>query len=479
MLLLLILSPLFAVLVLLFVEKTNLWFHRNFALFWSLLVFNFSILLLFVFDSTFSGFQLFCSVDWLVLANSSIVLGVDGVALFMIILTSFLVPVCILLSWSPTVKASVKEYNIAFFVLESILFGVFCSLDLLLFYLLFEAVLIPMFFIVGVYGSRDRKIRASYLLFLYTLISSVFMLVAILALYFWCGTTDYQKLQTIQFDYLMVRFVWIAFFLSFAVKMPLVPFHVWLPEAHSEAPTSGSVILAGILLKLGGFGFIRYSVGLFPEASAFFAPLIFSISIFGVVYASLTTIQQIDLKKIIAYSSVAHMGLVTIGIFSNNFQGILGSILLMISHGIVSGALFLCIGVLYERHQTRIVKYYSGLIHSMPLFTVCFVVFTLGNIGLPATSSFVGEILILVGCFEANSWATLFAGLGMVLGIGYSLWLCNRIVFGNSKQFSILEFRDLNRREFYTLFPFLLLTFLFGLYPDVLVNFLRSSIIVL
>ena len=273
MLLLLILSPLFAVLVLLFIEKTNLWFHRNFALFWSLLVFNFSILLLFVFDSTFSGFQLFCSVDWLVLANSGIVFGVDGVALFMIILTAFLVPVCILLSWSPTVKANVKEYNIAFFVLESILFGVFCSLDLLLFYLLFEAVLIPMFFIVGVFGSRDRKIRASYLLFLYTLISSVFMLVAILAVYFWCGTTDYQKLQTIQFDYLMVRFVWIAFFLSFAVKMPLVPFHIWLPEAHSEAPTSGSVILAGILLKLGGFGFIRYSVGLFPEASAFFAPL--------------------------------------------------------------------------------------------------------------------------------------------------------------------------------------------------------------
>ena len=251
-----------------------------------------------------------------------------------------------------------------------------------------------------------------------------------------------------------------------------------MPEAHSEAPTSGSVILAGILLKLGGFGFIRYSVGLFPEASAFFAPLIFSISIFGVIYASLTTIQQIDLKKIIAYSSVAHMGLVTIGIFSNNFQGILGSILLMISHGIVSGALFLCIGVLYERHQTRIVKYYSGLIHSMPLFTVCFVVFTLGNIGLPATSSFVGEILILVGCFEANSWATLFAGLGMILGLVIACG-CNRIAFGNSKQFSILEFRDLNRREFYTLFPFFLLTFLFGLYPDLLVNFLRSSIIVL
>jgi len=270
---------------------------------------------LFLFDCTFSGFQFLHTIDWLVLSNSSVTLGIDGIALFMIILTSFLIPVCVLLSWSPTVKSNVKEYNIAFLLLESILFGVFSSLDLLLFYVLFEAVLIPMFFIVGVFGSRDRKIRASYLLFLYTLVSSVFMLIAILVLYFWTATTDYLILQTISFDSSLTTFVWFAFFLSFAVKMPLVPFHIWLPEAHSEAPTSGSVILAGILLKLGGFGFLRFSIGLFPEASSFFSPLIFSVSVFGVLYASLTTIQQIDLKKIIAYSSVAHMGLVTIGLF--------------------------------------------------------------------------------------------------------------------------------------------------------------------
>lgn len=478
MLSLLIASPLVAVFVLSVTEKTNVKFIRNFSLFWSLLIFNISILLLFFFDPTVSGFQFLEKIDWLVLSNSSVILGIDGIALFMIILTTFLIPVCTLLSWNPSVARNIKEYNIAFFFLEFILMGVFCSLDILLFYLLFEAVLIPMFFIVGVYGSRDRRVRASYLLFLYTLISSVFMLIAILALYFWAGTTDYLKLQSVEFDPLMAKFCWVAFFLSFGVKMPLVPFHVWLPEAHSEAPTSGSVILAGILLKLGGYGFLRFSLGLFPEASSFFTPLIFTISIFGVLYASLTTIQQVDLKKIIAYSSVGHMGLVTIGIFSGNIQGILGSILLMISHGLVSGGLFLCIGVLYERHHTRIVKYYSGLIHTMPLFVVCFIIFTLGNIGLPATSSFIGEFLIVVGCFEANSWAALLSSFGMVLGVGYSLWLCNRIAFGNKKQFSILEFKDLNRREFYLFVPFLFLTFLIGLYPDIIVNYLKASVLV-
>jgi NADH-quinone oxidoreductase subunit M len=326
-----------------------------------------------------------------------------------------------------------------------------------------------MYFIVGVYGSRKRRIRASYMLFLYTLFSSIFMFLAILYLYFTCGTTDYQTLKAVELDCFFERCCWFAFFLSFAVKMPLVPFHIWLPEAHCEAPTAGSVILAGILLKLGGFGFLRFSIGLFPEASAFFTPLIYSISVFGVIYASLTTLQQIDLKKIIAYSSVGHMGLVTIGLFSANSQGILGAILLMISHGIVSGALFLCIGILYERHHTRIIRYYSGLIHTMPLFAVSFIVFSLANLGLPGTSSFIGEFLIIAGCFETNTLAALLCATGMVLGAGYSLWLLNRLLFGNPKNIAVAHFRDLTRLESYMLSPFIFLTFLIGIYPELIV----------
>jgi proton-translocating NADH-quinone oxidoreductase chain M len=273
----------------------------------------------------------------------------------------------------------------------------------MLFYLLFEAVLIPMFLIIGFYGSRQRRIRSAYMLFLYTLISSLFMFLSILFIFFKFGTTDYLILKTVVFDSFSEKLCWFAFFLSFAVKMPMVPFHIWLPEAHCEAPTSGSVILAGILLKLGGFGFLRYSLGLFIDSSSFFAPFVFILGILGIIYASLTTVQQIDLKKIIAYSSVGHMGVVTIGIFSCVLQGILGSVFLMISHGIVSGALFLCIGILYERHHTRIIKYYSGLLTTMPLFSSFFMLFTMANIGLPGTSSFIGEFLIILGCLLSNS----------------------------------------------------------------------------
>lgn len=361
---------------------------------------------------------------------------------------------------------------VAFLVMESFLFGIFTSLDILIFYLFFEAVLIPMFLIIGIYGSRERRIRASYLLFLYTLLSSIFMFLAILFIYYKTGTTQYTLLKTIQLDSFEEKVCWLCFFFSFAVKMPLLPFHIWLPEAHCEAPTAGSVILAGILLKLGGYGFLRFSIGLFPEASAYFTPLIYAISILGVIYASITTLQQVDLKKIIAYSSVGHMGLVTIGLFSGNSQGILGAILLMISHGVVSSGLFLCVGILYERHHTRVVKYYSGLIHTMPLFSVCFIILTLGNIGLPATSSFIGEFLIIVGCFETNSWAALLSGTGMILGAGYSLWLLNRILFGNPKNFAIAKFKDITRFELYMLSPFVLLTFLLGLFPEILINYI-------
>lgn len=468
MLLSLILIPLFGSLVLLFTEKTSVTFIRNFSLFWSLFILNSTLILLFLFDSTSSDFQFIENYSWFNSININLTLGIDGLALVMLILTAFLIPVCILLCWNNSLKNQSKEYCILFFLLESILFGVFTSLDLILFYLLFEAVLIPMFLIVGFYGSRERRIRSAYLLFLYTLLSSLVMFISILFIFFYYGTTDYLILKTINFDVVTERFCWIAFFLSFAVKMPLIPFHIWLPEAHCEAPTSGSVILAGILLKLGGFGFLRYSLGLFPDSSAFFSPFVFVISILGIIYASLTTIQQIDLKKIIAYSSVGHMAVVTIGIFSSSAQGILGSILLMLSHGIVSGALFLCIGILYERHHTRIIKYYSGLLTTMPLFATFFTLFTLGNLGLPGTSSFVGEFLIILGCTLTNTWVAVLCATSMVFGAAYSLWLLNRILFGNIKKFSIKQYRDLTRIEFYYLLPYAFLTILLGIYPEVI-----------
>jgi len=335
-----------------------------------------------------------------------------------------------------------------------------------------------MYFIVGVYGSRERKVRASYFLFLYTLVSSILMFVAILLIYFKTGTTSYLILKTFcPLNFALENYCFFAFFFSFAVKMPLVPFHVWLPEAHCEAPTAGSVILAGILLKLGGYGFIRFSLGLFPDSCAFFSPFIHTVSVFGVVYASLTTLQQVDLKKIIAYSSVGHMGLVTIAIFSFNYEALFGSVLLMLSHGIVSSALFLSVGVLYEKHHTRILKYYNGLMHTMPLFSCFFIIFTLGNIGLPATSSFVGEFLVLMGCFKVNSWTAILAASGMVLGAGYSLWLCNRLLFGNLKRYSIAQFQDLSRREFFLLLPFVFSTFIIGIYPNVITNFLKTTVV--
>jgi proton-translocating NADH-quinone oxidoreductase chain M len=428
-----------------------------------------------VFDNSTAKFQFVEHIGWLPFFNMNAYIGIDGISLFFIVLTTFLVPVCLLVGWV-NISKHVKEYCLAFLILETCMLAVFCMLDLLLFYVFFESVLLPMFLIIGVWGSRARKIRAAYQFFLYTLVGSVLMLLAILLIYFQVGTTDLQVLLVSEFSERRQLLLWLAFFASFAVKVPMVPLHIWLPEAHVEAPTAGSVILAGILLKLGTYGFLRFSIPLFPEASLYFTPLIYTMSIIGIVYASLTTLRQIDLKKIIAYSSVAHMGFVTIGLFSLNVQGVEGAILLMLSHGFVASALFLCVGTLYDRTHTRLIQYYGGLVHIMPLFSFFFLVFTMGNLSLPGTSSFVGEFLILVGTFQTNTWIATLAATGMILGGAYSIWLYNRVVFGNLKPLYISMGSDVNRREFWIFVPFVLAILWMGFYPQVFLDPMHVSV---
>jgi NADH-quinone oxidoreductase subunit M len=374
------------------------------------LVFILSLDMWMAFDTKTDDFQFMEVYPLLQHSNIQIVLGIDGISLFFVLLTTLLIPICISASWD-AIKVRVKEYMIAFLVLEAIVVAVFCSLDLILFYILFESVLLPMFVVIGVWGSRARKIRAAYMFFLYTLLGSVLMLLAVIWIYINLGTSNYQVLLSGPspfFDPQVEKLLWLAFFASFAAKVPMVPVHIWLPEAHVEAPTAGSVILAGILLKLGTYGFLRFSIPLFPYASLYFTPLVFTIALIGIVYTSLTAIRQTDLKRIIAYSSVAHMNLVIVGLFSLNTQGIEGAILQQLSHGLVSGALFLCVGVIYDRHHTRLIKYYSGLAHIMPVYVAIFMFFTMANIA-PGTSSFVGEFLILVGSFQVSTSVCFFA----------------------------------------------------------------------
>ena len=427
------------------------------------------------FDNSTAKFQFVESYEWIGSTNINFYLGIDGISLFFVILTTLLIPICILASWE-AIKTNIKEYMIAFLLLESFVIAVFCLLDLILFYVFFEAVLIPMFIIIGVYGSRERKIRAAYMFFLYTLLGSVLMLLAILWIYFHAGTTDYQILLTTEFDEDVQKFLWLAFFASFASKVPMVPVHIWLPEAHVEAPTAGSVILAGILLKLGTYGFLRFSMPLFPYATNYFTPLVYTFACIAIVYTSLTAIRQTDLKRIIAYSSVAHMNLVMVGLFTLNAQGIEGAILQQLSHGLVSGALFLCIGVIYDRHHTRLIKYYGGLAHTMPLYVIIFLFFTMANIALPGTSSFVGEFLILAGSFQSNTTVCFLAATGMVLGGCYSLWLFNRAAYGNIKVQYIHKFGDINRREFATFLPLLILTLVMGIYPEIWLDPMHVSV---
>jgi proton-translocating NADH-quinone oxidoreductase chain M len=467
--------PLYAAIFILFIDSKNLEHMKKVALGASMFTFVLSLGLWVLFDRSTAVFQFREYWQWLDQVNINFNLGVDGISLFFVILTTLLVPLCLLASWD-SIKIHVKEYLIAFLVMETLLIIVFSIMDLLLFYVFFESVLIPMFLIVGIWGSRERKIRAAYLLFLYTLVGSVLMLLAILLIYSIAGTTTYTNLLTVQFDESLQKFLWLAFFASFAVKVPMVPVHIWLPEAHVEAPTAGSVILAGVLLKLGSYGLIRFSMPLFPAATIYFTPLVYTMAAIAVIYTSLTAIRQSDMKRIIAYASVAHMNVILVGMFALNMQGLEGAMIQMLSHGLVSSALFLCVGVLYDRHHSRMVKYYNGMAHTMPLFAIVFMFMTMANIALPGTSSFVGEFLILAGAFQVNTTICVLAGTGMILGGGYSLWLYNRIAFGNLKVQAIKQFSDMNRREFMVFLPLTVGTLVMGIYPEIFLDPMHVSI---
>ncbi|MFO0404878.1 MAG: NADH-quinone oxidoreductase subunit M [Labrys sp. (in: a-proteobacteria)] len=435
---------------------------RFVALWTTLATFIVSLFILAGFDPSRADFQFVEVVPWLSDTISSR-MGVDGISLPFVLLTTFLMPFCILASWN-SIEHRVKEYMIAFLVLETLMIGVFCALDLVLFYVFFEGGLIPMFLIIGIWGGK-RRIYASFKFFLYTLLGSVLMLIAIMAMYWNAGTTDIAALLQHSFPAQMQTWLWLAFFASFAVKMPMWPVHTWLPDAHVEAPTAGSVILAGILLKMGGYGFIRFSLPMFPLASEYFAPLVFTLSVVAIVYTSLVALMQEDIKKLIAYSSVAHMGFVTMGLFAMNEQGVQGAIFQMISHGIVSGALFLCVGVVYDRMHTREIAAYGGLVNRMPWYAVAFLVFTMANVGLPGTSGFVGEFLTLLGAFRENTWIAFFATTGVILSAAYALWLYRRVVYGALEKASLKDIADIDRREFAILAPLVVLTIFFGVYP--------------
>lgn len=474
----LLLLPVTGIVLLLLSPSWDTKILKFIALITSSITFILSILLWIWFDKSTGNFQFVDKILWIPNMNINFTVGIDGISLFFIILTTLLIFLCLLASWN-SIHTNLKEYLICFLIMEFFLIGVFCILDLLLFYIFFESVLIPMYLIVGVWGSRERKIRAAYFFFLYTLLGSVLMLLGILYLYYQVGTTDYEILVTTFLTLKEQKFLWLAFFASFATKVPMVPVHIWLPEAHVEAPTSGSVILAGVLLKLGTYGLIRFSFPLFPEASYFFTPLVFSIAVTGIIYTSFTAIRQTDFKRIIAYTSVAHMNLVIVGMFSFNSISLEGALLQSISHGFVASALFLIIGVVYERHHTRMVKYYGGLVHVMPIYIFIFLFFTMANIGLPGTGSFIGEFLILIGAYQLNTTITFFSATGMVLGGCYSLWLFNRIAYGNLKSQYLVAFIDINKREFLVFFPLILGTLVMGLYPDIFLNPMHMSVNVL
>lgn len=443
------------------------------SLFTTIVTFFLAIFLWFAFDKTLSEFQFVEEKKW-ISGYIKFKFGIDGISILFIVLTAFITPICIL-SCVNSVKTRLKEFLIAILVLESFMIGVFCSLDLVIFYLFFEAGLIPMFLIIGIWGG-PKKVYAAFKFFLFTLLGSVLMLVAIISIYWLTGTTDVTEIFKVKIPTEFQYVLWLAFFSSFAVKTPMWPVHTWLPDAHVEAPTAGSVILAAILLKMAGYGFLRFSIGMFPVASEYFVPLIFTLSVIAIIYTSLVALMQEDMKKLIAYSSVAHMGFVTLGIFTFTKQGIEGSIFQMLSHGLISAALFLCVGVLYDRTHSRLISSYGGVVNILPKYSLVFAIFMLGAVGLPGTSGFVGEILVLLGAFQKNFLVAIIASIGLVLGAAYMLWLYKRVIFGKLEKKEIAELKDLNFSEGLILFLLAGLTLFFGFYPNLILDTIEVSV---
>ncbi len=448
---------------------------RYMALMASVFTFVASLFIWFKFERGSADFQFVEQIDWFPTLNISYHMGVDGISMMFVLLSTLLIPICVLASWR-SIKVRVKEYMIAFLILETMMVGMFCALDYVLFYVFFEGVLIPMFIIIGIWGSGERRIYAAFKFFLFTLTGSVLMLLALLAMYLQAGTTDIPTLLATDFSYSMQRWLWLAMFASFAVKVPMWPVHTWLPDAHVEAPTAGSVILAGVLLKMGGYGFLRFSIPMLPEATEFFTPLVYALSVIAIIYTSLVALAQEDMKKLIAYSSVAHMGFVTIGMFTMTVQGVQGSIFQMLSHGIVSAALFLCVGVVYERLHSREISRFGGLVNIMPKYALVFMIFTLAAVGLPGTSGFVGEFLSLVGAFSANTWVGALATIGVVLGAAYMLWLYRRVIFGELTKDDLKGMMDLGPREVAIFVPLIALVFWMGIYPSSFIDVMGASV---
>ncbi|MCF8489023.1 MAG: NADH-quinone oxidoreductase subunit M [Rhodospirillum sp.] len=469
--------PLVGVLFILTVRGDEAHVARNsrLAAMWvTLCTFALSLVLWFGFDPTVGGFQFTEKWEWLPEYGINYQMGVDGISVLFVLLATMLTPLCILSSWSAITKR-VKEYMIAFLILETMMVGMFCALDFVVFYIFFEAVLIPMFLIIGIWGGT-RRVYAAFKFFLYTLAGSVLMLLALLTMAVQAGTTDIPSLMAYHFSPALQTWLWLAMFASFAVKVPMWPVHTWLPDAHVEAPTAGSVILAGVLLKMGAYGFLRFSIPMLPIASADFAPFIFTLSIIAVIYTSLVALVQEDMKKLIAYSSIAHMAFVTAGIFAMNQQAVEGAIFQMLSHGVVSAALFLCVGVVYDRLHTREIARYGGLANNMPRYALFFMLFTMASVGLPGTAGFVGEFMIMLGVFKASSWVAFFIAIGAILGAAYMLYLYRRVIFGKLEKEDLKALLDLSPREVAIFAPLIVLTLWMGIYPSSFLDFMHASV---